>query len=258
MTKINFGRLFVGGLIASVLLFLSDGLLHEQVFKQYWEYLYQGLGARPPESPHAMAMVYFFIFELGRGFLAIFLYVLMRPFHGPGPKTAVLSAIAAWLAFSALGCGGGSSPAGVAPPSNPIGSRLVGFNDALRGAAPSLVLLAGIGPGVSTNPGDWKLFVSTNGVTFTQSGIAPVNTFSHSQVYQIGFPAADTHFFCTAKMATSTAVERSMSRLASRSANRSLSRMIVALNAVVPTHESSRGCPWGLNHVLAWTELLEG
>ena len=100
MTKINFGRLFVGGLIASVLLFLSDGLLHEQVFKLYWEYLYQGLGARPPESPHAMAMVYFFIFELGRGFLAIFLYVLKRPFHGPGPKTAVLSAIAAWLAFS--------------------------------------------------------------------------------------------------------------------------------------------------------------
>jgi hypothetical protein len=102
MTKINFGRLFVGGLIASVLLFLSDGFLHEQVFKQYWEYVYDGLGARPPEA-HSMAMVYFFIFELGRGFLAIFLYALMRPFHGPGPKTAVLSAIVAWLAFSVAG-----------------------------------------------------------------------------------------------------------------------------------------------------------
>ena len=99
MTKINFGRLFVGGLIASVLLFVSDGFLHEQVFKQYWEYLYQGLGAKPPES-HATAMVYFFIFELGRGFLAIFIYALMRPFYGVGPKTAVFSAIAAWLAFS--------------------------------------------------------------------------------------------------------------------------------------------------------------
>src|SRR5688500_5616194 len=91
MTKINFGRLFVGGLVASVLLFLSDGFLHEQVFKEYWGYLYQGLGAKPPES-HATAMVYFFIFELGRGFLAIFIYALMRPFYGPGPKTAVLSA----------------------------------------------------------------------------------------------------------------------------------------------------------------------
>jgi hypothetical protein len=100
MTKINFGRLFVGGLVASVLLFLSDGFLHEQVFKQYWEYVYQGLGTKPPESPHALALVYFFIFELGRGFLAILLYVLMRPFYGAGPKTAVFAAIAAWLAFS--------------------------------------------------------------------------------------------------------------------------------------------------------------
>ena len=100
MTKINFGRLIIGGLIASILLFLSDGFLHEQVFKQYWEYLYQGLGAKPPKSSHALAMVYFFIFELGRGFGAIFIYALMRPFHGAGPKTAVLSAIAAWLAFS--------------------------------------------------------------------------------------------------------------------------------------------------------------
>lgn len=100
MSTINFGRLVIGGLIASILLFLSDGFLHEQVFKQYWEYLYHGLGAKPPENPHALAMVYFFIFELGRGFLAIFLYVLMRPLYGAGPKTAVLSAIVAWLAFS--------------------------------------------------------------------------------------------------------------------------------------------------------------
>ena len=73
MTKINFGRLFIGGLIASIILFLSDGFLHEQVFKQYWEFIYQGLGAKPPESQHAMSMVYFFIFELGRGFGAIFI-----------------------------------------------------------------------------------------------------------------------------------------------------------------------------------------
>jgi hypothetical protein len=99
MTKINFGRLFIGGLIASILLFVSDGILHEHIVKQYWEFLYQGLGGKAPEG-HATSMVYFFIFEMGRGFGAIFLYALMRPFHGPGPKTAILAAIAAWLAFS--------------------------------------------------------------------------------------------------------------------------------------------------------------
>ena len=100
MTKINFARLFVGGLIASILLFVSDGFLHEQVFKPYWEYVYQGIGAKQPDPSHTWALVYFFIFELGRGFGAIFIYALMRPFYGVGPKTAILSAIAAWLAFS--------------------------------------------------------------------------------------------------------------------------------------------------------------
>ena len=100
MTDINWIRLLLGGLVASILLFLSDGFFHEHLFNQYWEYLYQGLGATPPQTPHALAMVYFFIFELGRGFAAIFIYVLMRPFHGPGLKTAVFAAIAAWLAFS--------------------------------------------------------------------------------------------------------------------------------------------------------------
>lgn len=100
MTNMNWTRFVIGGLIASVLLFVSDGFLHEQVFKQYWNYLYYGLGTAPPQAENALSMVYFFIFELGRGFGAMFIYVLLRPFHGPGPKTAVLAAIAAWLAFS--------------------------------------------------------------------------------------------------------------------------------------------------------------
>jgi len=99
MARINFGRLFIGGLIATVLLFVTDGFLHENIVKQYWEFLYQGLRATPPEG-HATSMVYFFLFEMGRGFGAIFLYALMRPFHRPGPKTAILAAIATWLAFS--------------------------------------------------------------------------------------------------------------------------------------------------------------
>ena len=102
MTKISWGRLFIGGLIAAVILFLTDGLLHENLVKEYWQYLYQGLGARPPEA-HNLSMVYFFTFELGRAFLAILLYVLMRPFYGPGPKSAVMSAVAAWLVCSVTG-----------------------------------------------------------------------------------------------------------------------------------------------------------
>src|SRR5205809_4650751 len=104
MTKVNFGRLIIGGLVASVILFLTDGVLHEHVFHTYWEYVYQGLGAEEFRGiGHGTAIVYFLAFELGRGFLAILLYALMRPFHGLGPKTAVFAGVVTWLAFSVAG-----------------------------------------------------------------------------------------------------------------------------------------------------------
>jgi hypothetical protein len=99
----NWVRLFIGGLIATVILFITDGLLHEQVFHNYWEYLYQGLGAHEPQEGHGMHLLYFLIFEIGRGFTAVLIYVLMRPFHGAGANTAVFAAVVAWFAFSVTG-----------------------------------------------------------------------------------------------------------------------------------------------------------
>jgi len=102
MAQINWGRLFVGSLIAAIIMFVTDGLIHEMLAKADWHALYEALGAREPE-PHGASMAYFAIFELGRGFTAIMFYVLMRPFFGAGPKTAVLAGIVGWIAFSVAG-----------------------------------------------------------------------------------------------------------------------------------------------------------
>lgn len=103
MTKINFGRLFIGGLVATAILFLTDGLIHEHLVHEYWENVYDALGARDPGAGHGIRVVYFLVFEVGRGFTAILIYILMRPFYAAGPKTAVFSALAAWFAFSVTG-----------------------------------------------------------------------------------------------------------------------------------------------------------
>jgi hypothetical protein len=50
-----------------------------------------------------MNMVYFAIFELGRGFIAMMFYATMRAYFGVGPKTAVIAGIVAWIAFSLTG-----------------------------------------------------------------------------------------------------------------------------------------------------------
>jgi hypothetical protein len=102
MTRLNWSRILLGTLVAAVIMFLSDGGLHEQLLKSDWLAVYAGLGVSEPKH-NSLGMVYFAIFELGRAFTAILFYALMRSHFGPGPKTAVIAAIVGWLAFSVTG-----------------------------------------------------------------------------------------------------------------------------------------------------------
>lgn len=102
MSKFNWNRIIIGGLIAAVICFLTDGFFHERVVRADWSSVYTALGAREP-TESAGSMVYFAIFELGRGLSALFLYALMREPFKPGPKTAAFAGIVSWLAFSLTG-----------------------------------------------------------------------------------------------------------------------------------------------------------
>ena len=99
MIKLNWSRIIIGGIIAAIICFLSDGFLHEKILSTDWKALYDHLGiANPQHQPSALA--YFVLFDLGRGLIAVFIYALMRSCCGPGPKTAALAGVVAWIAFS--------------------------------------------------------------------------------------------------------------------------------------------------------------
>jgi len=102
MSRINWARLFIGSLIAAIIMFVTDGFIHETILKADWHAVYTALRATEPEG-HGSKMVYFALFELGRGFTAMMFYVTMRAFFGAGPKTAVLAGIVGWIAFSLTG-----------------------------------------------------------------------------------------------------------------------------------------------------------
>ena len=102
MPRINWLRLIIGILVATIIMFFSDGFFHEKVVIADWMAVYSALGSTPPV--HNVAnLSYFVIFELGRAIIAMALYVLMRPCCGPGPKTAVLAGVVMWIAFSVTG-----------------------------------------------------------------------------------------------------------------------------------------------------------
>ena len=102
MARINWGRLALGTLVAAIVMFLTDGFIHERIVNTDWRAVYAGLQAEEP-TPHGSSMVYFAFYELGRGFTAMLFYVTMRAFFGAGPKTAVLAGIVGWIAFSLTG-----------------------------------------------------------------------------------------------------------------------------------------------------------
>ena len=102
MARINWGRLVLGGLVAAIIMFVTDGFIHGQIVDADWKAVYAGLRAAEPEQ-HGASMVYFALFELGRGLIAMLFYATMRTHFGAGPKTAALAGIASWIAFSLTG-----------------------------------------------------------------------------------------------------------------------------------------------------------
>jgi hypothetical protein len=102
MSQINWGRVIAGGLIAAIIYFVTDGLMHERLLGADWKAVYDNLRIANPEHS-GFGVHYFAVFELGRGLISLFLYATMRSHFGPGPKTAALAGIVAWIAFSVTG-----------------------------------------------------------------------------------------------------------------------------------------------------------
>jgi hypothetical protein len=102
MNDVNWGRFTAGALIAAAILFVSDGFLHQRVVTSLWHEVYEALGATTPDHS-GLGVIWFIVHEAGRGLLAMFLYVLLRPRFGPGAGTAAWAGIVTWGAFSLAG-----------------------------------------------------------------------------------------------------------------------------------------------------------
>jgi hypothetical protein len=101
MKSINWGRVILGGIVAGVIVNISEFLLHGVVLKTAGEEAMKALGKSMPMSGSATAIWVLWGFLLGIG--AVWLYAAMRPRYGAGPGTAVKAGIAAWF-FTHLLC----------------------------------------------------------------------------------------------------------------------------------------------------------
>ncbi len=88
----NINRIILGGVLAGIVYFFGDGLLHGILLKQQWAAI---LGPQTQQDLHSPA--YFFPYDLLKGLAVAWIYAGIRPRFGAGPKTAVLAGLAGWL-----------------------------------------------------------------------------------------------------------------------------------------------------------------
>lgn len=99
MTKINLGRVILGGVIAGIvadiLAYLVDGVL----LAPQWADGMKALG-RPEFTINQW--IGFNLIGLALGIFTIWLYAAIRPRYGAGPRAAICAGVAVWVAGTLL------------------------------------------------------------------------------------------------------------------------------------------------------------
>jgi hypothetical protein len=101
MKRINFGRVILGGLLAGVVMNISEYVLNDIVLKSEMEAGMKALGKTIPQGGSTIAV--WMILGFAMGIASVWLYAAIRPRFGAGPGTAVRAGVVVWF-FGSLVC----------------------------------------------------------------------------------------------------------------------------------------------------------
>jgi hypothetical protein len=92
MKSINWGRVILGGIVAGVVVNISEWILNDMVLKRHNEEAMKALGKTGSGSIPVWLLWGFVL-----GITAVWLYAAIRPRFGPGPGTALKAGLAVWI-----------------------------------------------------------------------------------------------------------------------------------------------------------------
>jgi hypothetical protein len=112
MGKTNWKRVFLGGLLAWIVLEIIYVVALVTYLKDLWD---PALLAVNPDFRDSVGLqIFFAVFHLIAGILAVWLYSAIRPRLGAGPKTAVIAGLFVWI-FCGLSFGATLGALGIFP-----------------------------------------------------------------------------------------------------------------------------------------------
>lgn len=96
MGKINWGRVFLCGLLASFVWGVPSAQLVHYVGADWQIAVHAG---RPAPTEGGLFFAVLTLVNLLTGIWTMWLYAAIRPRYGPGPKTAAIAGLALWVVF---------------------------------------------------------------------------------------------------------------------------------------------------------------
>ena len=93
MSRINLGRVLVGGLVAGVIINIGEFIFNGVLFAEEMNAAMAALN-KPPVDPSMI--MWFVIISFGFAFMLVWTYAAMRPRFGPGVQTAVCASALCW------------------------------------------------------------------------------------------------------------------------------------------------------------------
>ena len=106
MGRINWGRVFLGGLLAGVVIDIGEYLFHAVLFKNEVAEMMRALGKDPAAVMSGNAIMIWNLMGFLAGIGAVWGYAAIRPRFGAGAKTAMIAGIAVWFFSRFLGAVG--------------------------------------------------------------------------------------------------------------------------------------------------------
>jgi hypothetical protein len=94
MGTINVAKVFMGGLLAGLVINVSEFLLNGVVFAEDMKAAMQALGKSPEMG--TQETVVWIVYGFVLGILTVWVYAAVRPRLGAGPKTAAITGVVVW------------------------------------------------------------------------------------------------------------------------------------------------------------------
>jgi hypothetical protein len=101
MGKINLNRVILGGILAGIVVNVSEFLMHDVVLKAQHEEAFRALGRTMPAGGTTATI--WALWGFAWGIAAVWLYAAIRPRFGAGAGTAARAGLTAWFFNYLLG-----------------------------------------------------------------------------------------------------------------------------------------------------------